>query len=399
MSKWREFWKKHDPDNVFAYDTFKMVTIRDRYLGMLHHGLQIGILIYIIVFVLIIQKEFLTKEPAIGLVRVNIETPRRGTSVNRNHTYCYDPSSNFSSSSLPPCIYPPFDQVASSSGSVLFLTTHMNVTDYYSNCDVNLPDCDPIPINGTKEFLVANLDDATISIDHSAQVDFDGKAPLGYLQTLKNPNAENLAWKKCSDCSQQQFKSLSSDKLKLKDLLIASHLNMDEIANEYLEGTDDYRGAEPYRNFGAVILLSVKYDNVENYFSKSPPIIYQYRPQLITDIEDYTVDSVYTSYPNNRTLIERKGIRIVGVMAGEIGSFTFQALLIQLTTSIALIKIATTAVDLIAINLLPRRVLYKNAKFEKTDDFGDLKKKSSEMQSPGSTSSTHPMTFSKTDSV
>lgn len=93
---------------------------------------------------------------------------------------------------------------------------------------------------------------------------------------------------------------------------------------------------------------------------------------------------------------------------GEIGSFTFQALLIQLTTSIALVKIATTAVDLLAIHLLPRhsfiiwlitiiiitiiccdinfnnrRVLYKNAKYEKTDDFGDLTKvKSSDSETP-----------------
>lgn len=44
----------------------------------------------------------------------------------------------------------------------------------------------------------------------------------------------------------------------------------------------------------------------------------------------------------------------VTFIIGEIGHFTFQALLIQLTTSVALIKVATIAVDLIAINFLPR---------------------------------------------
>lgn len=382
--KWSAFWAKHDADDLFAYDTFKMVTIRDRYLGILHHVLQIGIVLYIIVYVLIVQKEFLNREPAIGLVRLAVQN-QRGAAGNGSYTprsYCSNPSSP--NPSLPRCVYPPLNQISDSTGSVLFLTTHMNVTDYYSDCDVTELNCDPIAVNGTKELVVANMDDITISIDHSAQVDFDNKAPLGYLQTLKNPNADNIAWKSCKDCSVQKFKSLAADYLKLSDLLIAAHLNMEDIANEYLMQTDEYTGPQSYRNFGAVILLSVVYDNVENYFSGNPPILYHYRPQLITDVDDYAVDSYYTSYPNNRTLVHRKGIRIVGLMAGEIGAFTFQALLIQLTTSIALVKVATTAVDLLAIHLLPRKVLYKNAKFEKTDDFGDLKKSKIELQSSSS---------------
>jgi len=382
MGRWRNFWKKHDPDDIFAYDTFKMVTIRDRYLGMLHHGLQIGILIYIIIYVLVLEKEFLKRDPAIGLVRIAVQNPARGFR-NVNNTarpYCTDPY-NPNNGTLPRCVYPPIDQISDSSGSMLFLTTHMTVTDYYSNCDVNLPDCDPVPVNGTSEFIVANLDNITISIDHSAQVDFDGEAPLGFLQTLKDPNSDNLVWKDCKDCSQVKYESLAADKIKLADILKAAHLDLEEIANDYLVEEDEYTGPATFRSFGAVILLSVVYDNVENYLSGSPAILYHYRPQLITEIDDYAIDSIYTAYPNNRTVVNRKGIRIVGLMAGEIGSFTFQALLIQLTTSIALIKVATTAVDLLAIHLLPRRVLYKNAKFEKTDDFGDIKKsKSMEME-------------------
>lgn len=367
---WTAFWRKHEPDDVFSYSTLKMVTIRDRYLGLLHYLLQLAILIYIVVFVIFIQKQFLDKEPTIGLVKLGVANPTTKGTATGSRNYCSTPSNQ---NGFPPCIFPVLDQVTSVSGSTLYITTHINETSLYSDCNVNAPDCFPISLGGEEEFLVANIDDITIMVDHSAQLNFKKKAPLGYLETLEDPDGETFKWKSCSQCTKPNFESLASDYITLTDLLKAAHLDLSANANSYLDGTPDYKGPQNYRNFGSVILLSVVYDNVENFFSNNPPIIYHYRPQLITEVEDRVLESVYTSYPNNRTRIQKRGIRIVGVMAGEIGFFTFQALLIQLTTSVALVKIATTAVDLLAINLLPRRGLYKSAKFEKT-------KKKKEMQ-------------------
>ena len=108
------------------------------------------------------------------------------------------------------------------------------------------------------------------------------------------------------------------------------------------------------------------------------------------------------------------------MIIGQLGHFTFQTLLIQLTTSLALMKVATTVVDLIAINVLPAydshlffslplspspypspvppypspipppyithsKILYRKAKYEKTEDFSELKLRQSRMDRLGST--------------
>jgi hypothetical protein len=52
---WSSFWQKHDPDDVFAYSTIKLVNIRDRYLGLLHHVFQLAVVIYIIGVVIFYQ--------------------------------------------------------------------------------------------------------------------------------------------------------------------------------------------------------------------------------------------------------------------------------------------------------------------------------------------------------
>jgi hypothetical protein len=349
-----------------------MVCIRDRYLGLFHHLLQFGILIYIIVYVIFVSRAFLEKQPAIGLVRIGVID--KGTGNRDPATIDLCSTSN--------CIYPLVDQIADGSGPNMFITTRVNETAYFSNCSRTDPTCIPTIVNGPTQFYTGNLDDIMISIDHSAQVDFKGIAPEGFLQTMKNPDASIPSWKRCSDCSVSRFESLAADQISLQNLLQAAQLNLSEEATEYLQGTPDYYYAT-YRSFGAVILLSVTYDNIDNYFSKDPPIKYYYRPQLITSVDDYEIESIYTHYPDSRTLLFKKGIRIMGVIAGQIGTFRFQTLLIQLTTSLALMKLATTAVDLIAINLLPERVRYKKAKYETTEDFSELRKSRSSTGSSG----------------
>lgn len=374
-SRWRGFWGKHDPDNVFSYDTFKMVTIRDRYLGFLHHSLQLGILLYIVVYVIFIQKEFLKLEDAIGIVRLSVKnTSNLADYIDPGtEAYCDTPPAN---TGKPICIFPPIDQISDGSGQSIFISTHVYKTDYSASCDPDLRDCHPLPVNGTREYFVANLMDLNVSLDHSVQVDFEGQAPLGHLQWLKDPGAlGDPEWADCRDCAPNRFQSLSADNIPLEALLRAARLNLDATANDYLKDLPEYTGPADFRSFGAVLLLQVVYENRQHYFRGSPPIKYYYQPRLITNIDDYLTESVYTAYPYNRTVIYRKGLHIIGIIAGELGHFTFQTLLIQLTTSLALMKVATTAVDLIAINILPAKILYRKAKYEKTEDFSDLKRK------------------------
>ena len=47
------------------------------------------------------------------------------------------------------------------------------------------------------------------------------------------------------------------------------------------------------------------------------------------------------------------------VGAGTIGRFDFQALLLSLTSSLALLAVAKTAIDFLAFNVLPLKFIYK----------------------------------------
>ncbi len=79
-------------------------------------------------------------------------------------------------------------------------------------------------------------------------------------------------------------------------------------------------------------------------------------------------------------MIERRGVRVIGISTGSpsyflltppllsvchslhtgtLGAFKFQVLLLQLTTSLALIKLASVIVDTLAVRFLPRKKLYK----------------------------------------
>ena len=53
--------------------------------------------------------------------------------------------------------------------------------------------------------------------------------------------------------------------------------------------------------------------------------------------------------------------------------FSFITLLINLVAAAALIKVATTVVDLVAIKLLPQRSIYRKYKYEETLDFSDIR--------------------------
>jgi len=224
-----------------------------------------------------------------------------------------------------------------------------------------------------------------LSVDHNFRttsgVSLGDYTPYG---TLKSPSRSDgeVEYKN----TVVVFNSLAADMIPLPTLLLAASekkgvmFDLDDIANDYLNADNDPDFQRlSFREFGVVLLFVVSYNNIKNYWSgcvrnKNPCYEYTYEPAIISTIDDFAQDTYYSSYPSNRTDVIRRGIRIVGVLSGEIGFFDFQTLLIQLTTSLALLKIATTLVDLVAIKLLPRRKLYHIAKFEMTQDFSDLAK-------------------------
>jgi len=58
------------------------------------------------------------------------------------------------------------------------------------------------------------------------------------------------------------------------------------------------------------------------------------------------------------------GMKINVLQTGELGTFDITTLVIQLTTSLALLKLTTTIVDLLAVRVLPHKEQYRDAKVD-----------------------------------
>ena len=55
-----------DLERLFSYKTPMLVLIKDRYLGILKLLINLGILVYFVVYVIVLQKAYLQKEYSIG---------------------------------------------------------------------------------------------------------------------------------------------------------------------------------------------------------------------------------------------------------------------------------------------------------------------------------------------
>lgn len=55
-----------DLDNVFSYRTSRVVIIKDVWLGCTHKLLQIGILLYVVIYALIIKEGYMKTEFVMG---------------------------------------------------------------------------------------------------------------------------------------------------------------------------------------------------------------------------------------------------------------------------------------------------------------------------------------------
>lgn len=83
----------------------------------------------------------------------------------------------------------------------------------------------------------------------------------------------------------------------------------------------------------------------------------------------------YGDYRTTRTLLNQHGIFVEALQGGSLKGFSFNNLLIQLTTSLTLFATATVLTDFLALYVFPDRVAYDRYKYEATEDFGDLRER------------------------
>jgi len=101
---------------------------------------------------------------------------------------------------------------------------------------------------------------------------------------------------------------------------------------------------------------------------------YQYRASWIPNSDYYVTRTIYNIDQTERSVRNMTGIRVLFRVTGTQSMFSFPQLLISIVSAYVLLSFATFIVDALVLYVLPGRKLYHKAKYEVTENFGQLRK-------------------------
>ena len=122
---------------------------------------------------------------------------------------------------------------------------------------------------------------------------------------------------------------------------------------------------------GIELLISIKLANTRPWVGQVAAS-YQYSVEAVYGSKSKVSQTIWTgNSTDTRTIRDAHGLRFNVVFTGEMGAPDAMTLLLQLTTSIALLALATTITDQVAITFMPRKGEYRSAKYNAVTVAGD----------------------------
>lgn len=395
----------------FSYTTTKSVTIRDFRLGIIHYSLLICIVIYIVVFQLWANLGYLKMSPVVNSIRLTLQQPTQ--KCNPNKPWCRD---NFKPlSQLPyccaansscvagpkescicdfqpgklfnnyPCTWLGGDDAGIVQGNSISVTTltheyHLRLND---TCFTNFPnatnECGKAWIveSDTLAFT-ADAESYTVLIDHSVTVPGTRLALTSQKMKglLEVQAGSKLQEKLCATSEgavdsdvggqpttkapcfvQPTMTPNGLDYFPLGVLLAAAGVDLDTVSSE---------GDTSVRYEGMIMNVEIFYTNTQPWRGLKDPR-YVYRVSTIPEATHKAVQSVELKYPTKRIKRDLHGVLIDVRPGGQLAVFNFTELLLQLTTSLTLLAMATVGVNILAQYVLKHRNYYNAALIESTD--------------------------------
>lgn len=423
-----------DIDDLFAYNTEKRVKIRDRRLGLCQIFMMLLILLYVGVYQVVLQLGYYEFEDAENTVRITLQEPtvknckpfEQGCSTDLKPIsmldYCCSQDdgrlcSNFSTNGNGSCLCAGRTQPAQNctymdgqsaavirSRSVMITTAvqrfeqELNASCFATHAS-GTDTCDQIwkPDNGTL-YYVADIENYNIILDHvvyrskgrpplrSKGTDLDG----GYLSfpnkdsrvhqlmcsgnvphTIAHDSDYNGKNTTKAPCFLKPLKWVDgNDYFPLNWIFKAAELDLDDKADD--EDEVDMRTG------GAVINLRIVYSNFHMGYEMDThqwpgerPFRYTYKAEKIVGAS-HTEDMMLLRNLTDRTLEVRSGVLISVLTGGQLGSLDYQSLLVTMTTSLALIAMTTTAVNMLAQYAFANGIYYSKALVETSVHFSDV---------------------------
>jgi len=363
--------KAMDPDDLFAYSTIKLVTIRDRRLGILHYLFMLAIFVYIIVYTIIIQQRYLKTEVPFGSIRATLREPAEFVDA-ATIPYCLQNQASYQGRENYDCAYmlgrdspyppAPIDNI--------FITTRIKDSIYQPppNCTTppsitGLPtdlNCAPSTTSSIDtRYWINDVEHYTVYIEHAiyGEVTDITATNSGLKGALQFPDGSTI-----EIANGGPYRSGTGDIFTVSDVLDAAGVGS-------LDGVSSVDPANSKRYDGVFIIVVIEYSN---RVSDASEFKYKYYLRVLPGLD--VIAQEPTTVVNGSTFgRSRYGVHLMFVVAGTIGVFDFPTLLTSIVNGMVLLKVATTIVDLLLLYAMPEKDIYKKSKYELTEDFSDLR--------------------------
>ncbi|KAI8834677.1 hypothetical protein BC829DRAFT_407068 [Chytridium lagenaria] len=347
-------------NHVLAYQTLKTVNIRDWRLGLFHYSLEIGIFAYIL-YEIITKTLYVAKFPVVnGSIRTQLQLNTSAVASSPIPSFCNETSGGCLFWTEREAVFP------EASDNSIFITTRVTITTYPAptlNCSSSTfpylsttPDYSCTPFGSPNAsfisrstYYIPHVEKMTLLIDHTAR----RNDMVGKLYDTSGKELANYDEKYHED---NRKKRINGDVLAISDILTAANIDLGKVSGAPGAGVN-----ETQRSAGVVVSFLI------NPYSVS--LKYKYFPAQVTNTEYKALQTIYNSN-GTVTVLNRHGVYLIFAQSGQIGAFSFMALLTNLVASFALLKVASLVVDFLMTMVLPSKEIYKEAKFQITEDIG-----------------------------
>eukprot|EP01116_Phalansterium_solitarium_P025644 TRINITY_DN9905_c1_g4_i1.p1 TRINITY_DN9905_c1_g4~~TRINITY_DN9905_c1_g4_i1.p1 ORF type:complete len:581 (-),score=156.37 TRINITY_DN9905_c1_g4_i1:210-1877(-) len=389
MQKVKSWFRTIDWDYVFSYNTTKNVRIRDRRLGILHWCFLLVALGIIIGEVFYNEQAYNDFDDIEGSVKLELSSPAGGIDTTKL-TYCSSSCRNFTLGE-PGCncvywdaadlLYPETEE------SAAFITTRATLTNNQRPqppCSGSV--CTSPWTNGTSvgPFYTVAPDQFMLSLDHEMI------APQFYQQDSRSNGGKAEGNSKWTRTSQGLWGQLLDTR---GHVLYESPTDGDDVFSLGLLLQAAGVSIDALRDDGGIVRVNVNYGDCRRLIATTLtsalpsrchalPLgeinYYQYQAQYLPSTTfgvtrtSYESDSDGTSVRDLKNLV---GVRLLFRVGGQAGSFSFAAFLQSIMTIFLLFSVASFVVDFLVLYVVPGKQMYRNAKFEISENFHQLRKR------------------------
>jgi hypothetical protein len=379
-----------DLDEIFSYQTTKEVRMLDRRLGMVNLLIKILVLLYLVGYVFLIREGYTEIEKSVGETLVSVNGTAYSTNNGKSRPWdsidVVNPALENGATIIASTVYVTPGQVvgtgnnpnaACSSNSDCtknepLMSGTCNTADGYCQELAWMPAFSETDETSTTEYILQDGDDFGVWI--RAAIQFPS-LDSGLFSTMGVTSITEYD----SDTATVSETSSSSTTLGDGTAYPPDYFTVGELLS--LAQTS----YETIKETGCTLSVSFMWTCFVDSSSSCYPTLQVSRMDVSEKRRGFQYS--YANYyrpeaggVSTRDLYTVKGVRILLSSRGEGKRFSFSAVMLQISSGIALLWLANFAADFLMLHVLPERKHYRTYKQERTPDFSDLRNKIAEVE-------------------